>query len=129
MKIVLTDRRIARLPIPPSGQRLEVRDLRAPGLVLRVTAHGAKTFCVRYRVGDRTLRYTIGKLGPFNARRARKVALEILSNAAQGTDPMQRKRRQEASSLTADTLLVGFTLDHPRSTDQEWSHASRAAKR
>lgn len=111
MKIVLTDRRIARLPIPPAGQRLEVRDLRAPGLVLRVTPHGAKTFCVRYRVGERTLRYTIGRLGPFDARRARKVALEILCQAAQGEDPIRRKRQQTVSGRTAHTLLIETVIE------------------
>ena len=35
--------------IKPTGRRAECRDTKAPGLALRVTPNGAKSWTVRYR--------------------------------------------------------------------------------
>lgn len=59
-KQVLTDRAVAAAKAD-SG-RLERWDLRSPGLCLRVTDRGVKTWIYRYRVPDgRQPRFTIGK--------------------------------------------------------------------
>lgn len=125
MRFALTDRRIARLANSPPGRRLEICDLNVPGLVVRITDRGAKTFCVRYRIGERTLRYTIGKLGPLKVREARKIALRVLAEAAQGSDPMQPRRQQRkpqrvpSLTLSVSTVIERFVGEWlPRRIDE-----------
>ena len=117
MRIALTDRRINRLPKAPTGSRLEVYDLCVPGLIVRVTDRGVKSFCVRYRIGARSLRFTIGKPGPISTQAARKIALRVLAEAAQGVDPMQPKREgrdrdtSPSVSLPVSSAIERFVCD------------------
>ncbi|TPG41217.1 DUF4102 domain-containing protein [Sphingomonas koreensis] len=46
----LSSQTVDALRAPPAGQRLEVADTGCAGLRLRVSAHGAKTWSVVYRV-------------------------------------------------------------------------------
>lgn len=45
----LTNQTLERMSLPKSG-RFEIGDKPCPGLVLRVTEHGSKSFSVIYRV-------------------------------------------------------------------------------
>ncbi len=50
MKTTLTDRAVARL-VPPKQGRLEVLDAKMPGLALRVTPRGHKSWTVTWHPG------------------------------------------------------------------------------
>lgn len=97
MKERLTDDKIAALGPAPAGKRLDIFDTVLPGLVLRVTDKGVKSFAVRYRHGSRTLRYTIGKTPPLKLKKAREIAHPLLSTARQGVNPMDEKRATKAA--------------------------------
>lgn len=90
-KLVLTDRTVAAAKAD-SG-RLELWDLRSPGLCLRVTDRGVKTWIYRYRAQDgRHPRFTIGKFPSVGLKDARARAAELERDVAFGGDPAMERR-------------------------------------
>ena len=55
----LTDLFVERVKPPPRG-RVEYFDAAFPGLALRVTKNGGKSWCAFYRFHGRLRRFTIG---------------------------------------------------------------------
>lgn len=111
MKQRLTDEYVAALSAASSGKRLEIFDTILPGLVLRVTDRGIKSFAVRYRHNGKTLRYTIGKTPPLKLKKAREMAYGLLASARQGQNPMADKRaaqRAKDTSPTCDKVIERF---------------------
>lgn len=93
---MLTDRRVAGASAE-RGKRLELWDGRRPGLCLRVTDKGVKTWVYRYRLADgRQPRFTIGKWPAVALKDARDIAAERALNVARGGDPATDRRRARA---------------------------------
>ncbi len=102
----LTDKMLERMQ-PPKQGRLEMADELCPGLVLRVTQAGAKSFSVIYRVAGEggisetgwplagpQRRITLGRWPAVALADARERARGILTKAEGGSDP--RVERAEA---------------------------------
>src|SRR5262245_6317999 len=92
----LTDRRIATLRPDPT-RRLEVNDDKVPGLALRITSGGIKSWAVRYRLEGgrkgRLRRLTLGTYPTVTLEKARKAARVALGHvAATHTDPATTKQ-------------------------------------
>ena len=110
MAVMLTDKFVQGLHA--EGKRREVRDAKVPGLVLRVTPAGAKTWSVQWRPkGDSgTQRLTLGKYSSKTGIAwARDRALEAIRTRAEGGDPIvverQRRLDEERNGLTFSHLL------------------------
>ncbi|WP_441279874.1 tyrosine-type recombinase/integrase [Bradyrhizobium sp. 63_E2_N1_3] len=103
-----TDQGVERLrydpKIAPKSGRMEITDELCPGLILRVTPKGAKTFSVIYKVpGEggvtpsgrlltgRQHRITLGATPPLDLKSARERAKEILRAATEGRDVRQER--------------------------------------
>jgi integrase len=90
--MILTERNVASAEVT-SGDRLELWDVRTPGLCLRVTRSGVKTWIFRYRTpGGRQPRFTIGQAPAFGLKDARGRAAEIEKAVALGGDPATDRR-------------------------------------
>lgn len=63
---------------PDPSKRLEFRDGLMPGLVLRVSKKGTKTFCLHKRVNGKMRRLTIGRFGVLSLSEARERVRQIL---------------------------------------------------
>ena len=61
MSARLTNLTVARLPAPSSGRKI-VWDSLGPGLGVRFTAQGAKSWIVKYRVGNKQIMETLGSI-------------------------------------------------------------------
>jgi hypothetical protein len=86
MRERLTSRWIASLT--PCGKRIAISDVVVPGLVLRVTRTGAKTFSVWYRSNGRRRRFTIpGRFPAVELAEARDRVRHILARVRSGDDP------------------------------------------
>lgn len=101
--IHMTKRSIDALPFTEAGQML-YRDKELTGFGLRVGST-SKVFFVESQVDRRTVRVTIGKYGPLSPDVARRLALQHLSEMAQGRNPNEAKRRDEARR---ETLRAAF---------------------
>lgn len=120
-KELLTDRRVAALKAE-AGQRLEVWDARQPGLCLRVTDSGVKTWVYRYRAVDgRQPRFTIGKLPAITLKDARDRAADLAREVAKGGDPATDRRKARVAATgplrTFDDLADLFET---RCASGEW---------
>jgi len=107
----LTDPTIGKIRKPLKGKRKEVFDSDAPGLALRITDKGARSWSVYFRLTDTTgrqknLRATLGRYPSIGIAEARRMAREIRDQAAADIDP--RKARAEAQTkaqVIAERLL------------------------
>jgi integrase len=102
-KKVLTDRAIQALKPAPTGKRLLIWDAQVPGLGVRVTDTGQKTFVlvVRYP-GDRNpAPRALGGYGAMTLEAARTKGREWLAQIASGVDPKVREVSRRADTLQA----------------------------
>lgn len=79
---------------PPAEGRLELRDRRVLGLVLRMTKGGVATWSIRARTHDgKQTRPTLGTWPHVGIAEARKAALAAIASIQTGGDPIAEKRR------------------------------------
>ena len=94
----------ARTIKPPETGTIEVPDGAQRGLMLRVSSGGVRTWAVRYSVGGRRRRVSLGRVGEVNLRAARTRTAAILAAVALGQDPAAVDGR----------LLTDLWTDHAR---------------
>src|SRR5438045_1692887 len=87
----LTDLFVERAK-PPARGRVEYFDAAFPGLALRITANGGKSWCTFYRFGGRLRRFTIGTYPAIKPAQARREAAAALDRVRLGIDPAQEKQ-------------------------------------
>ncbi|NFV81300.1 tyrosine-type recombinase/integrase [Magnetospirillum aberrantis] len=107
MKRQLTDRTIQSIKPPMSGV-VEVTDAAVTGLQIRVTANGVRSWALRYRIDGKHRRMALGEYRPeapdhISLEAARRVALDALALAKNGTDPAAAATTTEAT--TASTTV------------------------
>lgn len=112
-KIKLTDRYISSCKWR-KGQRLEVSDSICPGLYLRVSGTGTKSFCLIVRQGA-LIRRTLGRYPILALADARKLALDALRELANAD-------RQEAKpqGKTVSELIDSYTKLHLQPNLRSW---------
>ncbi|KQY89561.1 site-specific integrase [Brevundimonas sp. Root1423] len=120
-KMMLTDRAVAAAKAAPN-QRLEIWDSRQPGLCLRVTDKGVKTWVYRYRAEDgRQPRFTIGKLPAITLKDARDRAADLARQVAKGGDPATDRRKARVFATgTLRTFDDLADLFEKRCASGEW---------
>ena len=93
------------------GERLEIRDDKAPGLVLRVTDNGIKSWVVRYRAQDAHRRLKIGDAKRMTLKDARIEAWRLQGEIEKGADPQGEKRRAREAVEAQPIRTVNDLLD------------------
>src|SRR5437660_10763381 len=81
--------------IKPAERRREIPDGLLPSFYLLVQPSGTKGFAIRFRLGDRILKHTLGSWPDLSLAEARTAARRALEVAARGGDP----RRKELTAL------------------------------
>ena len=120
----LTDRTIAALPVPSESERQrDYWDDVLRGFGVRVSYGGKRAFVVRYRVGRRLRRLTIGPYPAKSLADARKEARSILGQAADGEDPAQDKQEQLKGELFRD--LATAYLEMAEKRHRSWREEKR----
>jgi integrase len=97
-----TDDRLERWPAPP--KTVFLYDDGQPGLVLRVTDKGAKTFLYYRRVKGKPRKIKIGRLGEVTVRQARKEAARIHGQVVEGADPRPKVETRTLGDVFSDWL-------------------------
>jgi integrase len=114
--------RVEALPTPAHG-RAEYRDTVTPGLVLRVTANGAKSFSLFRRVDGQPTRVTLGTFPSVTVEQAQRRARELQGQIADGINPREahRARREEATL----GVLFAYWLEHAKQRKRTWPEDER----
>jgi integrase len=100
----LTDLFVERARAPVRG-RVEYFDASFPGLALRVTENGRKSWSLFYRFNGRLRRFTIGRYPAIKPNQARREAINALERVRQGIDPAEEKKtRRDKPSPEAETF-------------------------
>jgi integrase len=113
----LTDLFVERAPAPMAG-RAEYFDASFPGLALRVTETGRKSWSLFYRFNGRLRRFTIGRYPMIKPGQARREAINALERVRQGIDPGEEKkgRRDKHSPETEafEAIVQDYLERHVR---------------
>ena len=96
-RLNLTAGAIERLTCPADKQQAFMRDSEAPGLRVRVTAAGAKSFVYEAKLNRQTIRRTIGDVKLWNIEQARTEARRLAVVLDGGQDPREIERQQQAA--------------------------------
>jgi integrase len=117
--INFTKAALLAIPFPTEG-RTTYHDKKTPGLQLRVTAAGAKTFSVFRRVkGGSPVRLTIGRFPDVSIEKARQLAMSHTAELAVGTDLAERQRKARAV-MTFGELFGEYIRRHSKIKKRTW---------
>lgn len=122
----LTRRAIDEIPFPESGQ-IFYRDTLLTGFGLRVGAQ-SKVYFAEGQVNRRTRRVSIGRADVFAPEVARKKALALLGEMADGRDPNAAKRKQVVVKLTLVDAFDRFFEARPHLSSHTVDGYSRTIK-
>lgn len=119
-RINFTKAVIDALPIPESGKRNTYHDIKTSGLQLRITSNGVKTFSVYRRIkrGDPE-RITLGRYPDMSIEQARREAIRIAFDIAEGKNPAEVKRGHKAE-LTFSDLFSDYMERHSKLKKKTW---------
>lgn len=99
-RINITAGAIERLRCPEGKQQAFMRDSEAPGLRVRVTATGAKSFVYESKLNRQTIRRTIGDVKSWTIEQARTEARRLAVVLDSGNDPREIERQKNADKAT-----------------------------
>lgn len=121
VRLDFTIREIESLTAPASG-RLELKDTKVPGLYLRVTPNGVKTFSYvgRAKGSSRVERLTLGKFPAVKPEEARRRATQLAGELAGGKSVASaaREKRGELTVEQLKELYFGHLRAHTRAPGQ-----------
>lgn len=93
--------RVAEFACPPGKQQAFFRDRKQPGLGLRVTAAGARSYVYESRCDGHTVRVTIGTPAAWTLDAARKEAARLKVLTDQGINPSEQRREEQQAKARA----------------------------
>lgn len=104
--------RVSKFQCEPGKQQSIFWDGKAPGLGLRVTAKGAKSYIFETRLHGKTLRYTIGDVRTWSIGKAQDEATRLKTLTDQGIDPREQmaEKRAKAEAARAEAKRKDLTL-------------------
>ena len=124
-RINLTAGAIERLTCPAGKQQAFMRDSEAPGLRVRVTAAGAKSFVYEAKLNRQTIRRTIGDVKLWSIEQARTEARRLAVVLDSGQDPREIERQQQAAQA-ADKAAAAAKVEADKvaalTVGEVWTH-------
>lgn len=109
---------------PDPAKRLDFRDELMPGLVLRVSTSGTKTFCLHKRLNGKMRRLTIGRYGVFSLSEARERVRQILYEVETGRFE-DRAEIEALSKPTLGELIPKYIEKHAKVHNRDWKNKER----
>ena len=108
-----TIKRLRELPAPQNG-RETYHDTQQPGLQLRVTPAGTKSFSVRKKINGKTVRTTLGTFPLMAIDQARTEAAKAIANMVVGQNPNEAKRARRLKGITLGQCRDDYWKARPR---------------
>ena len=106
----LTAGLIERLTCPADKLQAFMRDTKAPGLRVRVTAAGAKSYVFEAKLNRQTIRRTIGDVRAWSIEAARNEANRLRVTLDSGTDPREVERQQKADRAVKASAAAAYAV-------------------
>jgi integrase len=119
----LSDKVVRDLRPPPSGNRI-LYDAEVKGFGARITAAGARSFVLNYRINGRERRHTIGAFPVWSVRQVRDEAAALKRDIDRGRDP-DGEREEARAAPTVTELVERYLAEHaeakkkPRSVEED----------
>ncbi len=101
---------IEALRCPPDKGQAFLRDRKTPGLRIRVTASGAKSYVFEAKLNRKTIRQTIGDVRSWTIEGARVEANRLRVVLDTGNDPRDLVRERAAARAAAEAEAVSREL-------------------
>ena len=101
---------IDALVCPPGKMQAFLRDKKTPGLRVRVTAAGAKSYVFEGKLNRQTIRQTIGDVRAWTIERAQQEANRLRVLLDRGTDPRELQREREAAKAAKEAEAAEHAL-------------------
>lgn len=114
-----TDKWLGAASLTPKEARVEYIDGLCPGLHLRVTNTGIRTFSAMFRLNGKLTRRTIGRYPLVSLANARASALDVMRKAQEGIDAREHRSREEAT-LTYGELVTAYVEKHLKPNTRSW---------
>jgi integrase len=95
----------------PSSTRREIPDAYCPKLYLIVQPSGVKSWAIRYSLGGRTAKLTLGTYPHIDLKTARELGSKALRTVAEGRDPRVEKKPALAGD-SVEAAVAQFTERH-----------------
>ena len=100
----------AAKPVP--NRQVEYPDVKVPGLALRVSPTGNKSWTLRYRTNEgEQRRLTLGRYPSVSLSKARELAHKAVGRVAEGVDPAKEKRSSKAAAQTKNLSTVAALIE------------------
>jgi len=109
-RVNLTAGAIERLACPAGKQQAFMRDSEAPGLRVRVTAAGAKSYVFEAKLNRQTIRRTIGDVRAWSIEQARTEARRLAVVLDSGQDPREIERQQQADKAAEKAAAAAHAV-------------------
>ena len=116
MKRILTARTVASAAPPQRGQT-EIYDRGYPGLALRISYGGGKSFTTFYHTGGKHRRMTLGIWPAMSLAEARDAWRQVREAVARGEDPARAKQGRKPSSSFDVVVEEWLKRDQSRNRD------------
>jgi len=91
----LNKRNVESLAAPEAGYQLYWDDS-MPGLGVRVTSTGYKSFIFERRINGKKKRMTLGRYGDITPELARRRATKLAGEIVEGIDPVEEKKTPQS---------------------------------
>ena len=127
-RVSLTAGAIDRLACPDGKQQAFLRDSEAPGLRVRVTAAGAKSFVYEAKLNRQTIRRTIGDVKLWSIEQARTEARRLAVVLDGGQDPREIERQRLADKAAAVASALETDRQATLTLGEAWSAYVNARK-
>jgi integrase len=124
MRKALTDKAMEALK--PEARRYEVHDLHCPGLSVRVSQDGRKTFNVKFRYGVKQKRLALGIYPRLTLAKARDKAIAALRQLDDGIDPTSRRRQP---GMLVEAVCADFIRQYAKPRNRNWRETERVLER
>ena len=123
----LTELGIRNAKAPAGQAQIDRWDATIPGLSIRITTKGTKTFSFKYRdQNGRERRIKIGRFPDLTLAEARKIAQTHRSAVANGSNPAEKKTRDKVGTLSG---LVSEFLERHASRNKSKAETERILSR
>lgn len=109
---------------PDPSKRLDFRDELMPGLALRISTSGTKTFCLHKRINGKMRRLTLGRFGVLSLAEARERVRQVLYEIETGRLEDLTGVEVESKPTLGD-VIPDYIEKHAKVHNRDWKNKAR----